>query len=312
MTMRVRGTSKPPFHSTAPCLMCLILCLIFGFSTKNGQKAIGAKHGHGIDYVESKRLLLSPRRKGAFQASTLSDLVDLIGFAHWLGYACVALILSLVATTTVISVQARIREHAVLQTLGLRPARVFRLVVAESLLMCLIGGVLGTGLALAVLVWTGMAFGAEGVTIAFRLLAAWRDRRCRFARRRHSRRIRASLASGTDADCQRAPADLNWAENECHCGVPPGMGCSATASFGIGSEYAEKQLTAGRKKAVRKLANKDGWKAVGDPHGPNQKADFNLNPILTTEVDCHSQSDPSDMTVSGLVWRETLYDDGAA
>ena len=108
------------------------------------------------------------RRKGAFQASTLADLVDLIGFAHWLGYACVALVLSLVATTTVMSVQDRIREHAVLQTLGVRPARVFRLVVAESLILCLLGGVLGTGLALATLAWSGMAVGAEGVSIAFR------------------------------------------------------------------------------------------------------------------------------------------------
>ncbi|HBN77656.1 MAG TPA: ABC transporter substrate-binding protein, partial [Planctomycetaceae bacterium] len=33
------------------------------------------------------------RRKGAFQTSTLSDLVDLIGFAHYLGYACVGLVL---------------------------------------------------------------------------------------------------------------------------------------------------------------------------------------------------------------------------
>jgi putative ABC transport system permease protein len=112
------------------------------------------------------------RRKGAFQASTLSDLVDLIGFAHWLGYACVGLVLSLVATTTVMSVQDRIREHAVLQTLGLRPARVFRLVIAESLLMCALGGAIGTGLALAVLAWSGMAVGAEGVTIAFR--PSWR------------------------------------------------------------------------------------------------------------------------------------------
>lgn len=56
------------------------------------------------------------RRKGAFQTSTLSDLVDLIGFAHWLAYACLALVLSLVATTTVMSVQDRIQEHAVLQT----------------------------------------------------------------------------------------------------------------------------------------------------------------------------------------------------
>jgi putative ABC transport system permease protein len=108
------------------------------------------------------------RRKGAFQASTLADLVDLIGFAHWLGYACVGLVLSLVATTTVMSVQDRIKEHAVLQTLGLRPTRVFRLVVAESLLMCVVGGVLGTALALALLSWSGLAVGAEGVLIAFR------------------------------------------------------------------------------------------------------------------------------------------------
>jgi putative ABC transport system permease protein len=112
------------------------------------------------------------RRKGAFQAGTLADLVDLIGFAHWLGFACVGLVLSLVATTTVMSVQDRVAEHAVLQTLGVRPARVFRLVVAESLVMCILGGALGTAAALAVLGGSGLAVGAEGVTIAFRPSAA--------------------------------------------------------------------------------------------------------------------------------------------
>lgn len=108
------------------------------------------------------------RSKGAFQTSTLADLVDLIDFAHWLGYACLALVLSLVATTTVMSVQDRIQEHAVLQTLGLRPARIFRLVIAESMLVCTIGGLLGTAVALASLGVGGLAIGAEGVSIAFR------------------------------------------------------------------------------------------------------------------------------------------------
>jgi putative ABC transport system permease protein len=108
------------------------------------------------------------RRKGVFQASTLADLVDLVGFAHWLGYACVALVLSLVATTTVMSVQDRIREHAVLQTLGLRPTRVFGLIVSESALLCFAGGVFGTLAAMTFLAFGGMAIGAEGVTIAFR------------------------------------------------------------------------------------------------------------------------------------------------
>jgi putative ABC transport system permease protein len=108
------------------------------------------------------------RRKGAFQTSTLSDLVDLISFAHWLGYASVGLVLALVGTTTVMSVQDRVKEHAVLQTLGLRPGRVFRIVMAESLIQCLLGGLVGTAIAMAVLAWSGLSVGAEGVTIAFR------------------------------------------------------------------------------------------------------------------------------------------------
>ena len=99
---------------------------------------------------------------------TLADLAELIGFAHWLGYACVGLVLALVATTTVMAVQDRIKEHAVLQTLGLRPGRIFRLIVAESILQSLAGGTIGIGAGLLLLAWGGFAVGAEGVTIAFR------------------------------------------------------------------------------------------------------------------------------------------------
>lgn len=107
------------------------------------------------------------RTKGMFQADTLGDLAELIGFVHWLGYACVALVLSLVATTTVMSVQDRIKEHAVLQTLGLRPQRVFRLVIFESFVLSTLGGLLGIVASTAILAAAGMSIAAEGVTIAF-------------------------------------------------------------------------------------------------------------------------------------------------
>ena len=118
--------------------------------------------------LRSGPVATTTRTRGAFQASTLADLVDLIGFAHWLGFACVGLVFALVAATTVMSVQDRIKEHAVLQTLGLRPGRVFRLIVAESLILCLLGGAIGTAFATAMLAWGGFAIGAEGATIAFR------------------------------------------------------------------------------------------------------------------------------------------------
>jgi len=118
--------------------------------------------------LRSNSVATKTRRKGAFQASTLSDLVDLIGFAHWLGFACVGLVLSLVATTTIMSVQDRMKEYAVLQTIGVRPLRTLRLVLAESTLLCFLGGVLGSALALTLLHFGGYAIGAEGATIAFR------------------------------------------------------------------------------------------------------------------------------------------------
>lgn len=107
------------------------------------------------------------RTKGMFQADTLADLAELIGFVHWLGYACVGLVLSLVATTTVMSVQDRIKEHAVLQTLGLRPLRVFRLVLIESVFLSSLGGILGVIGSALLLSLSGMSVAAEGVTIAF-------------------------------------------------------------------------------------------------------------------------------------------------
>ncbi len=117
--------------------------------------------------LRAQSIATKTRRKGAFQASTLSDLVDLIGFAHWLGYACVGLVLSLVATTTLMSVQDRFKEYAVLQTIGFRPLRTMRLVLLESVLLCLVGGSTGTLSALTMLALGGFAIGAEGATIAF-------------------------------------------------------------------------------------------------------------------------------------------------
>ncbi len=107
------------------------------------------------------------RPKGVFQAQSLGDLTQLIGMAHYLGYACVGLVLALVATTTVMSVQDRIKEHALLQTIGLSGPRVFRLVLTESVLLSLAGGIIGVSAAMAMLKFSSLSVGAEAVTIAF-------------------------------------------------------------------------------------------------------------------------------------------------
>ncbi len=107
------------------------------------------------------------RPKGVFQAKALGDLTQLIGMAHYLGFACVGLVLALVATTTIMSVEDRIKEHAVLQTIGFSGPRVFQLVLAESVFLSIAGGMLGVGTAILTLKLSSLSVGAEAVTIAF-------------------------------------------------------------------------------------------------------------------------------------------------
>lgn len=107
------------------------------------------------------------RPKGVFQAKSLGDLTQLIGMAHYLGYACVGLVLALVATTTIMSVEDRIKEHAVLQTIGFSGPRVFHLVMIESVVLSIAGGIIGVAAATLTLELSSLSVGAEGVTIAF-------------------------------------------------------------------------------------------------------------------------------------------------
>jgi putative ABC transport system permease protein len=123
------------------------------------------------DAFRGCQIVTDTRPRGVFEANAVGDLVDLIGFANYLGYACVGLVLALVATTTVMAVQDRVREHALLQTLGFSSPRIFGLVLIESLLVSLTGGLLGVGLAVGFLAFSGLSVGTEGVSIAF--LPSW-------------------------------------------------------------------------------------------------------------------------------------------
>ena len=107
------------------------------------------------------------RTKGVFQASSLADLIDLIDLSKYLGYACLGLMTVLLSTTTIMTVEDRVQQHAVLQTLGVTTGRIFRLVLAECLLLSVLGGCIGIFAAAATLTFSGMSIGAEAVTIAF-------------------------------------------------------------------------------------------------------------------------------------------------
>lgn len=103
----------------------------------------------------------------AHYANALADLLDLIGMMRWLGFVCVGVVVVLVANSVVMAAQDRVKEHAVLQTLGFSGPRVFSLMLTESCVISLAGGVLGTIACIAFLMWRPMSLSTEGVSIDF-------------------------------------------------------------------------------------------------------------------------------------------------
>ncbi len=101
----------------------------------------------------------------AFVARAAADVVSLVNFTQWLGWGSLAAVLALVANAIVLSVQDRIREHAVLQTLGFNGRLIAMLIVSEGVLLGLIGGLTGVGAALAVLHWGQFSISSEGLSI---------------------------------------------------------------------------------------------------------------------------------------------------
>jgi putative ABC transport system permease protein len=89
-----------------------------------------------------------------------------------LAWGCLVAVLALIANAIVLSVQDRIREHAVLQTLGFSSGLIARLIITEGMFVGLLGGAIGTAIASAILSWRTFSLTTEGLSI--NVQAEWR------------------------------------------------------------------------------------------------------------------------------------------
>lgn len=107
-----------------------------------------------------------------FVSRAIVDIIRLTSFAGWLGFGSLVAVFALVVNTISLSVRDRIRDHAVMQTIGYSEFLIARLVVTESLLLSLMGGLLGISLAVLAS-WIGsFTISVEGVSILVRTDAA--------------------------------------------------------------------------------------------------------------------------------------------
>jgi putative ABC transport system permease protein len=106
------------------------------------------------------------RPEKAFFAETAAELIELIGFTRWLGIGAVLAVAALVANALLLVVRGRVKENAVLRTLGYPGRAIACLVVGEGGMLGLIGGIAGVGLSVAFLRWQSFTMGNEGQTLA--------------------------------------------------------------------------------------------------------------------------------------------------
>ncbi len=101
----------------------------------------------------------------AFVGKIADDIIELVGFARWLGLGCLLAVLALIGNAIILSVQSRIAEHAILQTLGYTGRQVAGLIIAEGVVVALIGGLVGAIAAVVVAQWGSFALSVEGQSI---------------------------------------------------------------------------------------------------------------------------------------------------
>jgi putative ABC transport system permease protein len=101
----------------------------------------------------------------AFVARAATDVIEIVGFMRWMGWGCLAAVLALVANAMVLSVQDRIREHAIYQTLGYRSHLIARLIISEGLILSITGALIGCAGALLFLSRASLALSVESHSI---------------------------------------------------------------------------------------------------------------------------------------------------
>jgi putative ABC transport system permease protein len=106
------------------------------------------------------------RPEKAFFAQTARDLIEMIGFTRWLGLGAVLAVLGLVANALLLAARGRIKEGAILQTLGFPRLAVGLIMVWEGALLGLFGGLVGTLGAMAFFHLKRFTLGNEGLTMA--------------------------------------------------------------------------------------------------------------------------------------------------
>ena len=102
----------------------------------------------------------STRPEKAFVGRAASDIIELVDFAGLLAWGALAAVFALIANAIILAMRERVRDHAVLQTLGYTGRLIGWMVIVEGTLLGLAGGLVG-----AIAAWLTVRLGHFSLTM---------------------------------------------------------------------------------------------------------------------------------------------------
>lgn len=112
------------------------------------------------------------RPEKAFVGRAARDIVELADFAGLLAWGALAAVFALIANAIVLAMRDRVRDHAVLQTLGYTGSLIGWMVVIEGALLGIVGGVAGGLIAWGVVKTGNFSLTMEGLNLE--VASGWR------------------------------------------------------------------------------------------------------------------------------------------
>lgn len=106
------------------------------------------------------------RPEKAFFAQTAQDMIELIEFTRWLGFGAVLAVMGLVGNALLLVARSRVKEGAILQTIGYSRFHIGLLMIWEGTILGLLGGFLGAAGATLFFHFKRFTLGNEGLTMA--------------------------------------------------------------------------------------------------------------------------------------------------
>lgn len=143
------------------------LGVVTQFNVKVNSAAQLQDISHQIDETfKADQQPTNTRPEKAFFAETAKQMIELISFTRWLGLGAVLAVLGLVANAVLLIVRGRVKETAILQTLGFSRLAIGIIVITEGILLGLMGGGLGVFGAMTFFKMRSFTLGNEGLTLA--------------------------------------------------------------------------------------------------------------------------------------------------